>query len=92
MDGGFGMRHAVTVVVGLLLVGVALVGPVAAQPGGDLFDRVEHGFADSDGVRIHYVSIGDGPLVIMIHGFPDFWYTWRGQMDAIAETHRVVAM
>jgi len=37
----------------------------------------EEGFVDSDGVKIHYVTMGKGPLVVMIHGFPDFWYTWR---------------
>ncbi|HJN46956.1 MAG: alpha/beta hydrolase [Vicinamibacterales bacterium] len=86
------MRHAVTVVVGLLLVGVALVGPVAAQPGGDLFDRVEHGFADSDGVRIHYATLGSGPLMVLIHGFPDFWYLWRHQMETLSADYEVVAI
>ena len=68
------------------------LGLSAAAAPAPLYDRVEHAYAENDGVRIHYVSMGDGPLVIMIHGFPDYWYTWRGQMDAIAETHRVVAM
>ena len=36
-----------------------------------------HGFAQSGTVRIHYDTKGEGPLVVMIHGFPDFWYTWR---------------
>ena len=51
-----------------------------------------HGFAQSGDVRIHYVTKGQGPLVVMIHGFPDFWYTWRKQMPAIAETFQVVAI
>lgn len=36
-------------------------------------------FADSAGVRIHYVTAGnsDGPMVLMVHGLPDFWYGWR---------------
>lgn len=51
-----------------------------------------HGFADSAGVRIHYVTRGKGPLVVMIHGFPDFWYTWRNQMPALAEHFQVVAI
>ncbi len=72
-----------------ILLTLGLSSAAAPAP---LYARVEHAYAENDGVRIHYVSIGDGPLVIMIHGFPDFWYTWRGQMDAIAETHRVVAM
>jgi pimeloyl-ACP methyl ester carboxylesterase len=52
----------------------------------------EDGFADSGGVKIHYVKSGKGPLVIMIHGFPDFWYTWRGQMPALAKQFQVVAI
>lgn len=38
----------------------------------DLLDEVEHGYADNDGVKIHYATVGEGPLVVMIHGFPDF--------------------
>jgi microsomal dipeptidase-like Zn-dependent dipeptidase/pimeloyl-ACP methyl ester carboxylesterase len=59
---------------------------------GNLFDRVEHHFADSDGVNIHYVTTGQGPLVVMIHGFPDFWYSWRDQMVALEGSYRVAAM
>jgi pimeloyl-ACP methyl ester carboxylesterase len=51
-----------------------------------------HGYADSGGIKIHYVTKGTGPLVVMIHGFPDFWYTWRHQMPALAENHQVVAI
>jgi pimeloyl-ACP methyl ester carboxylesterase len=50
------------------------------------------GFADSDGVSIHYVATGEGPLVVMIHGFPDFWYSWRDQMEALRDGYRVVAI
>lgn len=51
-----------------------------------------HGFADSDGVKIHYVTRGEGPLLVMIHGFPDYWYTWRKQMPALSEHFQVVAI
>lgn len=67
-----------------------LDGGVAAS--GDIFDRVEHHYADSDGVRIHYVTSGEGPLVVMIHGFPDFWYTWRDQIEALEGNYRVAAI
>ena len=50
------------------------------------------GFADSDGVKIHYVTMGKGPLVVLIHGFPDYWYTWRKQMPALAKHFHVVAI
>ena len=59
----------------------------------DLFDRVTHGHAVSEGgVRIHYATVGKGPLVVMIHGFPDFWYTWRHQMEALSDGFQVVAI
>src|SRR5262249_42835959 len=48
--------------------------------------------ADSDGVKIHYVTLGKGPLVGMIHGFPDYWYTWRAQMPELAKHLQVVAI
>ena len=50
------------------------------------------GFAQSGEVKIHYVTCGKGPLLIMIHGFPDYWYTWRQQMPALAESFQVVAI
>jgi len=59
----------------------------------DVFDRVTHGYAVSEGgVKIHYASLGQGPLVVMIHGFPDFWYTWRHQMAALSKNFQVVAI
>jgi pimeloyl-ACP methyl ester carboxylesterase len=54
--------------------------------------RVEHGYATNNGVRIHFASLGKGPLVVLIHGFPDYWITWRHQMDALAGDYHVVAI
>jgi pimeloyl-ACP methyl ester carboxylesterase len=64
----------------------------AANENGDVFDRVEHAYADSDGVKIHYVTLGKGDPILMIHGFPDFWYSWRDQMAALSEDYQVVAI
>jgi len=58
----------------------------------DLWNEVEHGFVDSGGVKIHYATTGTGPLVLMVHGFPDFWYTWHHQMDALKDNFKVVAI
>ena len=57
-----------------------------------LLDTVSHHYADNDGVKIHYVKTGSGPLVVMIHGFPDYWYSWRAQMEALKDNFTVVAM
>lgn len=58
----------------------------------DIERQVTHGYATNDGVRIHYTQLGEGPLVVMIHGFPDCWLTWRVQMAALAKDYEVVAM
>jgi epoxide hydrolase 4 len=60
----------------------------------DIEKRVEHGYADSGGVKIHYAALGDkkNPLIVMIHGFPDFWYSWRDQMAALSSDYYVVAI
>ena len=58
----------------------------------ELMDRVEHRYAENEGVRIHYVVAGAGPLVVMVHGFPDFWYSWREQIAALEDTYRIAAV
>jgi pimeloyl-ACP methyl ester carboxylesterase len=48
-------------------------------------EELTHGYADvGGGVRLHYVEAGAGPLVILLHGFPEFWYSWRRQLPALA--------
>lgn len=50
-------------------------------------------FVETNGVRLHVVEAGpqDGPLVILLHGFPEFWYGWRHQLAPLAEAgYRVV--
>lgn len=53
----------------------------------------QHRLVDVNGVRLHAVEQGEGPLVILVHGFPELWYSWRFQMPAIAQAgYRVVAI
>ena len=59
----------------------------------DIDKYVTHHYANNNGIRIHYATIGEGqPLIVMIHGFPDFWYTWRNQMVALAPHFKVAAV
>ncbi len=45
------------------------------------------------GARFHIAEAGDGPLVLLLHGFPQFWWTWRHQLPALADAgYRAVAM
>jgi pimeloyl-ACP methyl ester carboxylesterase len=50
-------------------------------------------WVEGDGVRLHGVERGRGPLVVLLHGFPDFWYGWRRQLPALAAAgFRAVAL
>ena len=53
---------------------------------------IAHGYAQVNGIRLHYAESGSGDnLVILLHGFPEFWYSWRHQLSALAENHHLVA-
>ncbi|XP_067131138.1 AB hydrolase superfamily protein YfhM-like isoform X1 [Centruroides vittatus] len=56
----------------------------------------KHGFIElkNQGIRLHYVEAGDRnkPLVLLLHGFPDFWYSWRHQIPRLAQKYWVVAV
>ncbi|MGH3546271.1 MAG: alpha/beta fold hydrolase [Mycobacteriales bacterium] len=52
-----------------------------------------HRFINANGNRFHVAECGTGPLVLFLHGFPDFWWTWREQLPAFAAAgYRAAAM
>lgn len=67
----------------------AAAAPAAARAASDGYT---HRFVQRGDVRIHVAEAGRGPPVLFVHGFPDFWWTWREQMAALKAGHRVVAM
>ena len=58
----------------------------------DIESVVSHGYVENRGVSIHYASLGEGPLLLFVHGFPDFWYSWRQQMLALSAHFQTVAI
>ncbi|KAI4884603.1 hypothetical protein NFI96_034566 [Prochilodus magdalenae] len=56
-------------------------------------EEVSHGYVTvKPGVKIHYVEMGDGPPVLLCHGFPESWFSWRYQIPALADAgFRVIA-
>ncbi len=62
----------------------------------NIYDNFRHGYAHVNGVRLHYVEHGEEDaggkrLVILLHGFPECWYSWRHQLIALGERFHVVA-
>src|SRR6266498_421985 len=54
--------------------------------------ELREGYAEIGDQRLHYVETGDGPLIVLLHGFPEFWYGWRLQIKPLAAAgFRVVA-
>ncbi|MGB3402176.1 MAG: alpha/beta hydrolase [Microcoleaceae cyanobacterium] len=49
-------------------------------------------YIQTNGVTLHYVTQGEGPLMLMLHGFPEFWYSWRHQIPEFAKDYKVVAL
>jgi pimeloyl-ACP methyl ester carboxylesterase len=83
---------------GALTVGAALAAPLraaAAEPGGvspepaswldSAMPGVTHRMIETNGIRLHMAEQGEGPLVILCHGFPECWYSWRHQLPALAK-------
>jgi pimeloyl-ACP methyl ester carboxylesterase len=84
--------------VGALTVGVAFAEPpkpAAAEPSGagpkptswldSAMPEVTHRMIGTNGIRLHVAEQGEGPLIILCHGFPECWYSWRHQLPALAK-------
>ena len=67
---------------------------VVAQARATLGIPLESGMVETNGIRLHVVQAGprDGPPVVLLHGFPEFWWTWHAQIEALAQAgFRVIA-
>ena len=54
--------------------------------------EIQFDYAQIGGVKLHYAKAGDGEqLVLLLHGFPEFWYSWRHQLPALSDEFTVVA-
>jgi pimeloyl-ACP methyl ester carboxylesterase len=57
-------------------------------PRGNMF---EHKYADVNNIRLHYVTVGKGKLIMFLHGFPEFWYEWKNQLAEFGRDYQAVA-
>jgi len=81
------MRYAATILAGLMAVSLS-----ADQRDRNPRQPFQHDYADVNGVRLHYASAGQGPLVLFLHGYPSFWYQWKDQMIEMGRDHRAVGL
>src|SRR5579862_7239267 len=91
---------------GALIVGAAVATPLRALAAetsaagtkptswvDDAMPGVLHRMVETNGIRLHVAEQGKGPLVILCHGFPECWYSWRHQLPALAKAgFRAVAL
>jgi pimeloyl-ACP methyl ester carboxylesterase len=70
----------------------------AATPillGADISARLPKGgssqFADINGIRTHYVTAGTGPVVVLLHGWPQTWFAWHGTIERLSQSFTVIA-
>ena len=47
-------------------------------------------YADVNGIRLHYVSVGAGKLVMFVHGFPEYWAEWENQLTTIGKDYQAL--
>jgi pimeloyl-ACP methyl ester carboxylesterase len=52
----------------------------------------KHQYAEVNHVKLHYVEQGQGPLILFLHGFPEFWYEWKEFLPEFGKTHHAVAV
>ena len=57
----------------------------SAATAGESLEGVSESYAEVNGVRLHYAEAGSGPLVLLLHGFPESWYAWHRQIPLLAQ-------
>src|SRR5256885_1910215 len=87
------VRYALSAAGAVLMLGVFLTSnlltDVSAQRSVTPF---QDNYADVNGMRLHYASVGTGPLVLFLHGYPSFWYQWKDQMAEMGRDHLAVGL
>ena len=74
---------------GLLLAGLFVSGASAGMK--EKKPMLKDKYVKVNGVKLHYVTAGKGPLILFLHGFPEFWYEWKNQLVEFGKDHQAVA-
>jgi len=75
-------------VTGIVVSAILISGAAAAGKGTPM---LKDKYVTVNGVKLHYVTAGKGPLILFLHGFPEFWYEWKNQLAEFGKDHQAVA-
>jgi len=56
----------------------------------ELFDEIEEKLIKTNGIKLHTVMIGEGPPLVLLHGFPDFWYGWKSVISGLKSKFKLI--
>lgn len=56
----------------------------------ELFDEIEEKMIETNGIKLHTVMIGEGPPLVLLHGFPDFWYGWKSVIHDLKKDYKLI--
>jgi len=56
----------------------------------ELFDEIEEKLIETNGIKLHTVMIGEGPPLVLLHGFPDFWYGWKSVISGLKSHYKLI--
>src|SRR5271170_8380181 len=75
------------------LLGILLAGLLASSASAEKKEKsmLKDKYVKVNGVRLHYVTAGKGPLILFLNGFPEFWYEWKNQLIEFSKDHEAVA-
>jgi pimeloyl-ACP methyl ester carboxylesterase len=76
----------------LAIAGLLALSLAGAAFAADAKPPFEDHYVDANGQHLHYVTVGKGPMVLFLHGYPSFWYQWKDQMLAVSGDHMAVAL
>ncbi|MBN1801053.1 MAG: alpha/beta hydrolase [Candidatus Lokiarchaeota archaeon] len=56
----------------------------------ELLQKLEEHFIEVNGVKLHTIIVGSGKPIVLLHGFPEFWYTWRTVIDGLKDSYKLI--
>jgi pimeloyl-ACP methyl ester carboxylesterase len=56
----------------------------------ELFDEIEEKLIETNGIKLHTIMIGEGPPLVLLHGFPDFWYGWKSVISGLKSDYKLI--